>query len=96
MNVGAITGIGQPPPAVQTSASADANNQRRELVRAVESVSNARVFGENSEVTFSLDRQTHRPLIRIVDRETHEVIQQIPAEYVIQLAESLKAAAPRA
>jgi flagellar protein FlaG len=61
----------------------------REVIRAVHAVNQAELFGQGSELTFLMDRKTHRPLIRVVDRQTGEVIQQIPPEHVLQLAESL-------
>lgn len=57
-----------------------------QLIRAVEKLNEAQVFGQNSELTFSVDRETRRPVMKIVDRETQEVIQQIPPEYVLRLA----------
>jgi uncharacterized FlaG/YvyC family protein len=38
-----------------------------------------------------MDRDTGRPIIRIVDRGTREVIQQIPPEYVLSVAKELAA-----
>lgn len=61
-----------------------------QLIRAVEKLNEARVFGQNSELTFSVDRETRRPVMKIVDRETQEVIQQIPPEYVLRLAADFK------
>jgi uncharacterized FlaG/YvyC family protein len=36
-----------------------------------------------------VDRASRRAIVRIVDKQTHEVINQIPAEYVLRLAEEL-------
>jgi flagellar protein FlaG len=58
----------------------------RELIRAVKKVNEARLLGSESELTFVLDRETMKPLVRIVDRETKEVLRQIPPEYVLRLA----------
>ena len=73
-----------------TPLSPEMRAEQVQLVRAVEAVNEARLFGENSELTFSLDRETRRPVMKIVDRETQEVIRQIPPEYVLRLAEDLK------
>jgi len=37
-----------------------------------------------------VDRQTRRPIIRVEDRDTHEVVLQLPPEYVLRLADSLR------
>jgi flagellar protein FlaG len=68
--------------------------ERRHLIKAIRAVNASELFGQNSELTFVLDRETQRPLIRIVDRKTQEVIRQIPAEYVLRMAEELKTARP--
>ena len=64
--------------------------QKRELVQAVRALNATEMFGSNSELSFTLDRETRRPVVRIVDRNTNEVIQQIPPEYVLRIAEELK------
>lgn len=64
--------------------------QNRELVSAVKDLNRAELFGPANELTFVLDRNSHRPLLRIVNRETREVIRQIPAEYALQLARELR------
>ena len=63
--------------------------QNRELVRAVQTVNLAKYFGQDQELVFSLDRETHRPIVRLVDRRTKDVIRQIPAEYMLAIAREL-------
>jgi uncharacterized FlaG/YvyC family protein len=48
------------------------------------------MFGEENQLTFRRDPETQRMVVRVVNRETEEVVQQIPAEYVLRLAEDLK------
>ena len=60
--------------------------QNRELIQAVKSVNAAEHFGPDNELTFLLDRHTQRPIIRVVNSKTKEVIQQIPPQYVLELA----------
>lgn len=66
----------------------------REVIAAIRQVNESGLLG-NSELRFSLDRETHRPVIRIVDRETKEVIRQVPPEYVLQLARFARELAER-
>jgi uncharacterized FlaG/YvyC family protein len=63
---------------------------RTELIQAVKTVNDSNTLGENNELTFVLDRTTHRTLTRIIDRKTQEVVMQIPPEYVVRLAEQIK------
>lgn len=66
--------------------------ERRELLQAVRVLEKAQVAGEGNELRLALDRETKRPVVRIVNRETGELIQQFPTEEVIRLAQRLKAA----
>ena len=62
--------------------------QRRRVIQAANTLNQSGALGKN-ELVFSVDSQTHRPIIRVEDRDTHEVVLQLPPEYVIQLAENL-------
>jgi flagellar protein FlaG len=75
-----------PPAAPRVSVEEAA--QRRQLLQAANSVNESGVLGQN-QLEFVLDRQTHRAVIRMVDRTTHQVVSQIPPEYVLRLAQSL-------
>jgi uncharacterized FlaG/YvyC family protein len=61
-----------------------------ELIHAVKAINAAGFYGAESELAFALDRRTQKPVIRLVDRETRKVIQQIPSELALSLAESLR------
>lgn len=61
--------------------------QRRQLIQAMKSVNESGQLGEN-QLVFMVDRQTHRPIIRVENRETHEVVLQVPPQYVLNLAQS--------
>jgi uncharacterized FlaG/YvyC family protein len=67
--------------------SPEVTAQRREVVQAVKAVNQAELFGSGKEVTYSIDRQTRRVVTKLVDVNTGEVLNQIPAEYVLRLAE---------
>src|SRR5690242_17956424 len=64
--------------------------QRRELITAAKSVNASGLFGQN-QLVFLVDPQTRRPVIRVEDRDTHEVLLQLPPEYVLRLAKDLRA-----
>jgi len=64
-------------------------NEQRDLIRAVHALNATDMFGDNRELTFSLDRETRRPVIKIIDSKTKEVIQQIPQEFALRLAQDL-------
>ncbi len=72
-----------------TALSNETAAQNRELARAVQTVNLAKYFGQDQELVFSLDRETRRPIVRLVDRRTNDVIRQIPAEYMLAIAKQL-------
>lgn len=63
--------------------------EHRELIGAVRALNGAEVFGQNQELTFSLDRDSRRAVLRIVDKKTGEIIAQLPPEHVLRLAKHL-------
>jgi flagellar protein FlaG len=85
---------------VQTAASPTASpqvsvaeaDQRRQLLQAAKTVNESGALGQN-QLVFVLDRQTHQAVIRVVDRNTQQVVSQIPPEYVLQLAQDLGSSA---
>ena len=62
---------------------------RRELVRAVRAINQVQLFGERNELTYFFDRESRRTVARIVNRETREVVRQLPTEEALRLAASL-------
>lgn len=48
---------------------------------------NIRVF--NSKVSFSVDKNTGRTIIRVSDRDTNEIIREIPPEEFLRVASKL-------
>jgi len=64
-------------------------NENRQVVQAVRAVNASGKLGV-SDLTFSLDRYTRRPVVKLVNRQTNEVVAQIPNERVLRIAEELK------
>jgi flagellar protein FlaG len=81
--------VNAPAPSAATPIPSEQLAQQRELIQAVKAVNASELFGENSELTFAMDRKSQRPVVRILDRKTKEVLQQIPPEYVLRMAEGL-------
>jgi flagellar protein FlaG len=88
MEIGYIN-MTQPAPATVQPTSFEGQTENREMIKAVKALNQTELFGQNNELTFVLDRETHRPLVRIIDRETKEIIRQIPPEYALRLADDL-------
>lgn len=89
MNIDSLHSVGQPLAAAAVSLPIEKLSEHRELIQAVKALNAAELFGQNQELTFAVDRETRRPVVRIVDRKTNEVIRQIPPELVLRLAQDL-------
>ena len=89
MNISPISPVAAAAPAQPTSPHLLTGDQRA-LVRAVQAVNAAEMFGQENELAFAFSRNSPKAVIRIVDRNTREVVRQIPEEYVLRMAEELK------
>jgi uncharacterized FlaG/YvyC family protein len=85
-NAAASTLAAIPTPESVPPAQAAAN---RSLIQAVNTVNGSGTLGNNNELTFQIDRASHLAIVQIIDRSTKKVVEQIPPEYVLQLAKSL-------
>lgn len=65
---------------------------QRQVHEAVRQLNANNVFGSDNELTFVVDRESRRLLLRVVNRVTNEVLLQVPPEYAVRLAESLPSA----
>ena len=61
--------------------------EQSRLIHAVQSVNQSGVFGSSEELVFSMDQSSGRPVVRLINRETREVVRQIPPEYLLRLSE---------
>jgi uncharacterized FlaG/YvyC family protein len=90
MDINAVTRTTQPADLATPGAPVEHATQTRDVVQAVKALNASEMFGDENELTFRMDQQSRRMLIQIVNRNTKEVISQIPAEYVLALSEDLK------
>jgi uncharacterized FlaG/YvyC family protein len=77
-------------PTVVPVVPAEKSAENREIVQAVKALNATEMFGQDNELTFQRDRQTQRMVIRLVNRKTQEVVLQVPAEYVLRLAQDAR------
>jgi flagellar protein FlaG len=91
MNISSINNLAaQAGVPAETGVPRAANEDQRTLIRAVKAVNATEMFGQDNELTFFLDRNSRRAVVRIVNKKTREVVQQIPPEYVLRMAEEIK------
>ena len=53
----------------------------------MKTVNAAEMFGQENELTFKIDKAAGIAVVRIVNRETGELVEQIPTEEVLKMAE---------
>lgn len=73
----------QAPPAVR-----DAKASQRELDEAIKSV-NDFVNSVNKSLQFSVDDDTGKTVVKVIDTETKQVIKQFPSEEMLAIAKAL-------
>jgi len=75
-----------PTPAIPADRAAET----REVVQAIRAINGTEMFGPENELRFQQDPETRRLIVRVVNRKTKDVISQVPAEYILRIAEDLK------
>lgn len=88
MNITSVTNMTGVSPADLPSTRSITADQRS-LIRAVAAVNATQAFGEDHELTYSVDRAAHMLVIKLVNKTNGNVINQIPAEYIVRMAEKL-------
>jgi uncharacterized FlaG/YvyC family protein len=89
MDITAVNGAVTAPVAAP-EIPADTAAENRSIVQAVQALNGMDMFSHDNTLTFQRDPETHRMVIQVINRITHEVISQIPPEYLLLMAEDLK------
>ena len=61
--------------------------EQSRLIQAVRAVNQSGIFGSSAELVFAFDTASKKTVMKLVNRETGEVVRQIPPEYVLRLSE---------
>jgi flagellar protein FlaG len=88
-----ITGVNrsiQTAPATAAPLPVDHAAENREVVQAVKALNETEMFGQDNQLRFQKDPRTGRIVVKVVNNKTNEVVSQIPAEYLLSLAQDLK------
>jgi flagellar protein FlaG len=73
---------------VQTSVQAPQQPSPQQLKQAVDNINRA-VQPSNNNLEFSIDPDTQKVVVKMVDTETGDVIRQFPSEETLAIAESI-------
>ena len=85
MDIGPVNRLNVSAPVDSPVTSPQESSIVREIVTAIRGLNQSELMGQDRQLTFARDPDTRRPVIRIVERETGHVIDQIPPETVLQL-----------
>jgi uncharacterized FlaG/YvyC family protein len=86
-SVGIAPQLSSEPSAQNSSALPD---QTRQLAQSVQRLNDSSLVPDGREFALSLDPKTKLPVVRVLDTTTHDVIEQVPAEYILSLTASLE------
>jgi len=80
------------PASDKTTTSRSAPNTSREtLQKAVDQANRTLQTLASSELQFSIDKDTGIQVVKLTDKQTGEVIRQIPSEEMLEIAKSIDA-----
>jgi flagellar protein FlaG len=79
----------QPSTAAAQGPSAAATPSSEELKKAIDAI-NRRLDESSRNLQFSLDHDSGKMIVRVVDTATNEVIRQIPSEVALAISQSLE------
>jgi flagellar protein FlaG len=80
-------------PVPQDSATKTAKVERKQLVAAVEGIAEF-LHKLDRKLEFRLDSDIDRTIVTVVDAETEEIVRQIPAQEVVEMARYLAEVTP--
>ena len=81
-----LTAAAEASEGVSKPATAADRALTRQVAGAVTVLNQIGFAGKGREVTFMADPGSHRPVIKVVETDTKEVVTQWPIDYVLQLA----------
>ncbi len=70
------------------SIQLNVNTSQENITRAIEKV-NENYMAENKKLEYSYHEQTGKYVVKVVDTTTHEVVNQIPSQKLLDYAEGL-------
>lgn len=82
LNAEIYAGLNEPAPAIKRDSAPQ--------VEPVKSLNKAELLGDHREIKPTVDDETDRLILQVVDKDSHEVVYQEPSEVVLRLARDLR------
>jgi uncharacterized FlaG/YvyC family protein len=87
MNISSISNLSSHLTTAVQGGPPKPTEDQKALIQAVKAVNASEMFGQENELTFRIDRAAGIAVVRIVNRKTGELVQEIPNEDVLKMAE---------
>lgn len=91
MEIGPASRVDMSAPVTSQTGSQDGPLNDRQAIAAVQWLNQAEWLGQDRELTYKHDPKTGKLVIQILERETGDVVDQIPPESVLRLVSELQA-----
>lgn len=91
MEIGPASRVDMSAPAMSQPNSQEWPSNDRPAIAAVQWLNQTEWLGQDRKLTYSRDRETGRLVIQILDRQTGDVLDQIPPEFILRLVNELQA-----
>lgn len=75
--------------AVKAASKEDAQSELREVKQAVSDINKAMQF-MSRELEFSVDTDSERTVVKVIDQQTREVIRQMPTKEALEIGKALE------
>jgi uncharacterized FlaG/YvyC family protein len=96
MEIGPINPLNMNAPVTTTSSTPqDSASFVRQIVTAIRGLNKTELLGQGRELAFVRDPNTQKPIIQILDRDSGEVIDQLPPETILRLAADIDKEQPK-
>jgi flagellar protein FlaG len=76
-------------PAGKAASKEDAQSELREVKQAVSDINKAMQF-MSRELEFSVDTDSERTVVKVIDQQTREVIRQMPTKEALEIGKALE------
>ena len=90
MDIKAANGNTSVPLSTAPEIPKETASENRSVIQAVKALNGTEMFGQENQLRFQRDPDSHRMVIQLVNSKTDEVVSQIPPEYLLRLADDLK------
>ncbi len=89
MEIHSMYGVSQTMPIDPAPKSREDADAQQAVVTAVRALNKSELLGSDRQLQFTRDSQTQRMVIQIVDKQSGDVVDQIPPEQILLIMASL-------